>query len=72
MLTFAEQSDFEAIVSGARSVGWLHETDQVTAKRVPNGVLIVADGPLRSWRRRYADDARWLYEFLRDLAEGIR
>jgi hypothetical protein len=71
MLTSNEQADFETIISGARSVGWLHETERVTAKRVPSGVLVEADGPLRSWRKRYADDARWLYELLRDLAEGI-
>jgi hypothetical protein len=71
-MTRAEQTDFETIVTGARAAGWLDDEDELHVQRAPPWVMVVCSGPSGLWCSSYPDDARWLYEFLRDVARGAR
>lgn len=70
MITPAEQRDLLTIVDEAKRAGWLTEEDSVSATRVTHAVVVVCRRAGQWCRKSYADDDRWPYQLLRDLAHG--
>jgi hypothetical protein len=70
-LTAAELNDFDLVVANAKSMGWLTEQQSLTATRCDSSVVVrdLASKVIRE--RRYEDGARWLYQLLHELSQGL-
>jgi hypothetical protein len=70
-LTAAELNDFDLVVANAKSMGWLTAQQSLSAARCASSVVVrdLTANVIRE--RRYDDGARWLYQLLHDLSQGL-
>jgi hypothetical protein len=70
-LTAAELDDFGLVVANAKSMGWLTAQQSLSAARCASSVVVrdLTANVIRE--RRYEDEARWLYQLLHDLSQGL-